>query len=435
MLLVSVGFADAALRGNRPPNLLILLADDMGYGDVGYQGCRDFPTPNIDALAARGVRFTDAYATAPVCSPSRAGLLTGRYQERFGHEFNPRREQGLPLGEKLISDRLRAAGYATGLIGKWHLGSMPEQRPLARGFDEFFGFLEGHSVYFDATVLRGNEPVKESEYLTDAFAREACSFIERQSGMPWFLLVSFNAVHDPMQGTKERMARFPNIEDRDRRTYAAMVVAMDEAVGAVLKTLEKSGQAADTFVVFANDNGGPTLPGTTRNASSNAPLRGSKRTLLEGGIRVPLILAWPGRLTAATYSFPVMLADVTASLLKLAQVPSPGPALADGVDLLPYINGKRRDAPHQVLYWRYGKQGAIRKGDYKLVRYDSNADTRLGPIQPPTEFKLYNLKADIGETRDLIKEQPERAAALKAEWDAWDGTLAQPLWRNARDRN
>ena len=429
------GVAAAASSDARPPNLLVLLADDMGYGDVGYHGCRDIPTPNIDALAARGVRFTDAYASAPVCSPSRAGFLTGRYQEKFGHEFNPRREQGLPLSEKLISDRLRAAGYVTGLVGKWHLGSMPAQRPLSRGFDEFFGFLEGHSVYFDATVYRGTEEVKEPEYLTDAFAREAVSFVERHRGIPWFLFLSFNAVHDPMQGTQDRLARFRNIENGQRRIYAAMTVAMDEAIGRVLRALEKSGQAENTLLVFANDNGGPTLPGTTQNASSNAPLRGSKRTLLEGGIRVPLVLAWPGHLKSASYSSPVMLTDVTATLLKAAGVPSPGPDLADGVDLVPFIRGQRKEVPHPVLFWRSGGQAAIRKGDFKLVRYDSNADTRLGPNQPPTGFKLYDLKNDIGETHDLIREQPERAAALEAEWEAWDRTLAQPLWRNSRDRN
>lgn len=428
------GTVAAAPSGARPPNLLVLLADDMGYGDLGYHGCRDIPTPTIDALAARGVRFTDAYASAPVCSPSRAGFLTGRYQEKFGHEFNPRREQGLPLGEKLISDRLKAAGYITGLVGKWHLGSMPAQRPQSRGFDEFFGFLEGHSVYFDATVLRGNEEVHEPEYLTDAFAREAVSFVERHRGKPWFLFVSFNAVHDPMQGTEERLARFKNIENEQRRIYAAMTVAMDEAVGRVLRALEKSGQAENTLVVFANDNGGPTLPGTTQNASSNAPLRGSKRTLLEGGIRVPLVLAWPGHLKSASYSAPVMLTDVTATLLKAAGLSSPGPELADGVDLFPYILGKQKELPHPVLYWRYGGQAAIRKGDYKLVRYDSNADTRRGPNQPPTDFKLYDLNKDIGETHDLMGEQPERAAALKSEWESWERTLAKPLWRNSRDR-
>lgn len=419
----------------RPPNLLVLLADDLGYGDLGFHGSREIPTPHIDALAAVGVRFTAAYATAPVCSPSRAGVLTGRYQQRFGHEFNPRREQGLPLEEELVSDRLHAAGYVTGLVGKWHLGSAEAMRPLRRGFDEFFGFLEGHSDYFDAPLLRGNEPVKEQEYLTDAFAREAVSFIGRHQGSPWFLLVAFNAVHDPMQATEARLARFAHISDPQRRIYAAMTVAMDDAVGAVLRALEASGQAKDTLVVFANDNGGPTLPGTTRNASSNAPLRGSKRTLLEGGIRVPLVLSWPGRLSAATWSSPVMLTDVTATLLATAGATSAGHPPADGIDLLPFLQGERIGEPHRSLYWRFGGQAAIRQGDYKLVRYDSNADTALGANQPVTDFKLYHLGNDIGETCDLASEEPQRVAAMAADWDAWNATLVPPLWRNARDRN
>ncbi len=421
--------------GARPPNLLVLLADDMGYGDVGYHGCRDIPTPNIDALAARGVRFTDAYATAPICAPSRAGLLTGRYQQRFGFEFNPRREQGLPVVEKLVSDRLHAMGYVTGLLGKWHLGSTEAMRPLRRGFDEFFGFLEGHSTYFEAPLWRGNEEVKEPEYLTDAFAREAVSFVERHRGKPWFLFVSFNAVHDPMEATKDRLARFPNIGNDQRRIYAAMTVAMDEAVGRVLQALKESGQAENTLVVFANDNGGPTLPGTTQNASSNAPLRGSKRTLLEGGIRVPLVLAWPGHLKPSVWQTPVILTDVTATLMTAAGVPSSEFRQTDGVDLLPFLLKERSGIPHEVLYWRLGDQAAIRRGDYKLVRYDSNADTELGPNQPATDFKLYHLGKDIGETHDLASAEPERAASMAADWAAWNATLVPPSWRNSRDRH
>jgi len=419
----------------RPPNILFIVADDMGYADVGMHGCTEIPTPNIDALAASGVRFTSAYVSAPICSPSRAGLLTGRYQERFGHEFNPRREQGLPLTERTIADRLRASGYHTALIGKWHLGETPAMHPLQRGFDEFYGFLAGSSHYFGATLLRGTEPVAESEYLTDAFGREAVAFLRRSWDRPWFLMLSFNAVHDPMEATADRLAKFPGVADKARRTYDAMTLAMDDAIGAVRRELAATGQEANTLVVFVNDNGGPTLPGTTRNASINAPLRGSKRTLLEGGIRVALVVSWAGRLKPGVFEQPAIQLDLTATALAVAGVKVQPEWGLDGVDLLPYLQGDQAGIPHPVLYWRLGAQMAIRVGDYKLVRYDSNADTRIGPNQPPTDYRLYNLAADIGETRDLSAAQPQRMADMRAKWEAWNATLIDPLWRNSRDRN
>src|SRR5687768_2326809 len=220
----------AALQAaERKPNILLIVGDDMGYADVGFHGCKDIPTPNLDALAASGVRFTNGYVTGPYCSPTRAGLLTGRYQQKFGHEFNAGGAgSGLPVTEKTIADHLRSAGYATALVGKWHLGSAEQFHPQKRGFDEFYGFLGGAHDYFNKTgVLRGNEQVKELEYMTDAFGREAVSFVERNKAKPWFLYLAFNAVHTPMQAPEERIAKFSAIADKKRQTYAAMMVAMD----------------------------------------------------------------------------------------------------------------------------------------------------------------------------------------------------------------
>jgi arylsulfatase A-like enzyme len=395
--------------------------------------------------------------------------LIGRYQTRFGHEFNPgnaQRQQrrrraaqadlesqaqptqeaerprraragrpafGLPLSETTIADRLKAAGYATGLVGKWHLGGGEGFRPQSRGFEEFFGFLGGAHPYFPGqgtAILRGNERVEEKEYLTDALAREAVAFIDRHREQPFFLFLSFNAVHTPMHATDQRLEKFKSISDERRRTYAAMMSAMDDAIGAVLGKLQSAGLEDNTLVFFISDNGGPTMPGTSGNASINKPLRGSKRTTLEGGIRVPFFLKWPGKLPAAkVYDQPVIQIDILPTALAAAQVEIPTDSNLDGVNLLPHLSGENAEPPHDALYWRFGQQMAIRQGDWKLVRYDPRVDGGTGRA---TESKLYNLAADIGENNDLIDEEPEKAAALQAAWDQWNTSNVRPLWRDGR---
>jgi arylsulfatase A-like enzyme len=259
----------------RKPNVLLIVGDDMGYADVGFHGCQDIPTPHLDALAAAGMRFTNGYVSGPYCSPTRAGLMTGRYQQRFGHEFNPSGSDGLPLGEATLADRLKSAGYITGLVGKWHLGAAAELHPQRRGFDEFYGFLGGSHDYFkSAGILRGTEPVSDLDYTTDAFAREAERFIDRHRSQPWFLYLAFNAVHTPMQATDKRLETFSGTADPKRRTYNAMMLAMDEAIGRVRSKLAEAGLDQNTLVVFISDNGGPTMRGTTTNGSCNTPLRG-----------------------------------------------------------------------------------------------------------------------------------------------------------------
>ncbi len=443
---------------NDKPNIIVIVGDDMGYADIGVHGCRDIPTPHIVALAAGGVRCTNGYVSGPYCSPTRAGLLTGRYQTRFGHEFNPgrggqtqrravRQQQaqrrrlggrdrniGLPLSETTLADWLKKAGYATGLVGKWHLGSANRFRPQRRGFDEFFGFLGGGHSYFPepgAAILRGAELVDEQEYLTDAFSREAVDFIDRHADQPFFLYLPFNAVHTPMHADEARLEKFKHINEEQRRTYAAMMSAMDDAIGAVLAKLRDQQLEDNTLVFFISDNGGPTMPGTAGNGSRNDPLRGSKRTTLEGGIRVPFFVKWPEQLPAGkVYDQPVIQLDILPTALAAAGVEAPVDAKFDGMSLLPYLRGENDGNPHDALYWRLGQQMAIRQGDWKLVRYDPAVDGMEGRA---TDAKLYNLADDIGESRDLIEEDPEKAKSLQAAWDKWNESNVPPLWADGSD--
>ncbi len=417
------------LAADAKPNIVLIVGDDMGYADVGFHGCKDIPTPHLDKLAESGSRFTNGYVTGPYCSPTRAGLLTGRYQQRFGHEFNPAGVQGMPVTEKTIADRLKSAGYKTALVGKWHLGSQPQFHPQERGFDEFFGFLGGAHDYFDDQgILRGKESVQEEAYLTDAFAREAEAFIEKNQKQPFFLYLAFNAVHTPMQADDPRLKKFAAIENKTRRTYTAMMSAMDDGIGRVLAKLNSSGLEKNTLVMFISDNGGPTMPGVTINGSINTPLRGSKRTTLEGGIRVPFVISWPGTIKPSTFDQPAIQLDLHATALAAAGITLPADTKRDGVNLLPHLSGETKTPPHDALYWRFGTQSAIRAGDFKLVRYDTTAD--LDPDQPNaiSPAKLYNLKDDIGETKDLAATMPDKVKELQAKWDTWNASNKDPLW-------
>lgn len=462
--LVGISFLPAELVvAAERPNVLVIVGDDMGYADLGIQGCTDIPTPNLDGLAKSGVRCTSGYVSCPYCSPTRAGLMTGRYQTHFGHEFNPGGAQaasqrkakakgkraadsagdeavdgddqvGLPLSQTTFAQRFKDAGYTTGWVGKWHLGGAEKFQPQNRGFEDTFGFLGGAHGYFSSArplLRRGGKPVEEKEYLTDAFGREALAFLDRHAEEPFFLYLAFNAVHTPMDATDERLQKFKGIADEKRRTYAAMMSAMDENIGKVLAKLDELKLAESTLVFFISDNGGPTMQGTSTNSSCNDPLRGSKRTTLEGGIRVPFFVRWPGKLPAGkVYDKPVIQLDILPTALAAAEVTVPVEAKLDGVDLLPYFNGKKNDGPHDTLYWRFGPQMAIRHGDWKLVRYDPAADGATGRV---TDAKLYNLKDDIGETRDLIQAQPQKVKELQATWDKWNELNVPALWGGRGD--
>jgi arylsulfatase A-like enzyme len=442
-VLLSIGLTflasagDVHAGGKRKPNILVIVGDDMGYGDVGFHGCKDIPTPHLDGLARRGTRFTSGYVSGPYCSPTRAGLLTGRYQTRFGHEFNPGGGMsGLPVDQVTLANRLKSLGYVTSLVGKWHLGGAAKFHPQQRGFDEFFGFLGGAHSYFGGkaeSLFRGTTPVVEKEYLTDAFAREAVAFIDRNKERPFFLYLAFNAVHTPMHATEGGLKKFEDIADKTRRTYAAMLSSMDDAVGTVLEKLQKAGLDEDTLIFFFSDNGGPTMPGTTVNGSRNHPLRGSKRTTLEGGIRVPFVIAWKGTLPAGkVFEHPVIQLDVLPTSLAAAGVEVPAEPKLDGVNLLPYLTGEKTGRPHETLYWRFGQQMAIRSGDWVLVRYDVNADgaVKAGKkgMANVTAPKLYNLTDDLGQTKDLSEAQPERVRQMQDAWERWNAQQAAPLW-------
>ncbi|MBI5773337.1 MAG: sulfatase-like hydrolase/transferase [Verrucomicrobia bacterium] len=430
-LALSLAFSLPILAAaeTKRPNLVIILADDMGYADIGAHGCQDIPTPNIDSLAKDGVRFTDAYANGSFCTPTRAALMSGRYQHRSGMEDLSNVSGPLPKAVTTLPDRLRAAGYTTGMAGKWHLGDQAGFTPVDRGFDEFFGFTGGGHIYvpkanskgeYAAPILRNREPVKESRYLTDAFGEEAAAFVGRQRGAtkPFFLYLAFNAVHTPLEATEKYLQRFPNITEPKRRTYAAMLSAMDDAVGLVLAKLDAIGQRDNTLVFFTSDNGGPT----TRNAvngSRNTPLRGSKCETFEGGIRVPLLARWPGVLAAgAVYRQPVISFDLAATTLALAGADAKG---VEGVDLIPFLTAKKSGAPHDVLFWRNRTRSnnyGARQGDWKFV-HSTEGDAEPGPKQTPARDMLFNLASDIGEQRDLAAQHPDKLAALKQLYETW----------------
>ncbi len=443
------------------PNIVILFADDLGYGELGCQGNPEIPTPHIDSIAEAGIRFTNGYVSAPNCSPSRAGLLTGKYQTRFGYEFNPvgaRNENpqiGLPRSERTIAEILQRAGYTTGLIGKWHLGGTAEYHPRRRGFDEFFGFLhEGHFfvpppwrgvttmlrrqalpdgsqgrweeseslVYsthmgqneppYDANnpILRDGQPVTEEMYLTDAFTRESLDFIDRHKDKPFFLYLSYNAVHSPLQAKNADMEPFSQIEDVHRRIFSGMLASLDNSVGAVLDKIRGAGLEQTTLIFFLSDNGGPTRELT----SSNAPLRGEKSQVYEGGLRVPFLVQWKGQLPAGkTYQEPVISLDIFATALAAAGLPLPEGI--DGVNLLPYLKEEANGSPHDTLYWRQGPRTALLANPWKLLTMDGGK-----------RWELYHLEDDISESQDLAEVEPDQLEKLKQIWERLDGEMAEP---------
>ena len=436
-LLIVCAFASSALAQSVPPNIVVILADDLGYDNVGSNGCLDIPTPNIDSIATNGVRCTNGYVTHPFCSPSRAGLITGRYQQRFGHEYqakgdasNPR--LGLPMGEILLPQILKPAGYVCGAVGKWHLGEAFNLHPIQRGFDEFFGFLGGANHYYNAEVLRDETPLTETEYLTDAFTREGVSFINRHATEPFFLYLAYNAVHSPYDKPPQiYLERVSYITDPGRKNYAAMVVALDDGVGQVLATLQANNLLENTLVFFLSDNGAPIDAATDGEISNNAPLRGYKTNVLEGGIRVPFAVQWTGRLPGHTvYEKPISSSDIVATAAAAAGVSLPTDRVYDGVNMIPYLAGEQV-SPKRTLFWRWfglGKDGppgcvdtiwAVRSGRLKLVTEKHTTG------HPPA---LYNLSNDIGEVTDLAATRPRDVDSLQKLYDQWSTGLISPLW-------
>ncbi len=432
-------------RGKRTkPNILVIVADDLGYADIGVHAGKGVPTPNIDKLAKAGVRCTNGYVSAPYCSPSRAGLLTGRYQTRFGHEFNPHvgleGKLGLPLDQRTIANLLRSADYATGLVGKWHLGFSRDHHPQSRGFDDFFGFLVGghnYTMHKNAkpkfgnamahnVIHRGREIVQPDGFATEVFTDEAIGFMKRHQEKPWFLYLACNAVHTPLEIDPRVKDRIPaDVKDPARRGYLALLLGLDDAVGRLLTHLQQTGADRDTLIIFISDNGGSGLaPFLAYNAGINFPLRGNKGQTLEGGIRVPFLIAWPGRLPAGkTYDHPVIALDILPTACALAGAKAP--ANVDGVNLMPHLLGEKTEPPHDALFWRFGPQKAVRKGNWSLV------DHRDFATKTSSGWELYDLAKDIGQKRNVAAENPKIVADLSQAWQQWNNQNVAPLWHGS----
>lgn len=417
------------------PNIIMILIDDAGYGDFGFQGSPNFKTPHLDQLAKSGVRFTSFYVAGETCAPSRAAVLTGRYQQRFGYEEinvhgimseNSKLlgdDMGLPTTQKTVADYLHGLGYRTMAIGKWHQGVADRYHPLKRGFDEFYGFRGGARSYFpyrnpkavshECLLERGFGNFKEHEgYLTDALAKEACDFMERSKEKPFFIYLAFNAVHTPMEPDPQDKDEFPQFEGK-RRIVAQLTLSLDRACGRVMDKVKELGLSENTIIVFTNDNGGPT----DENGSANYPLSGIKGTQLEGGMRVPGLISWPGHLTAGSvYDFPVSTLDLLPTFVKLGGGdPAALPGL-DGVDLIPFLQGKQTGRPHQTLHWKMEIRGAIREGDWKLLRF------------PDRPVELFDIVKDPGEQNNLADAYPDLVKQLMRKHFAWELELERPLF-------
>ena len=411
------------------PNIVVIVSDDQGYGDIScYEHPDEVSTPNMDRIAAEGVRFTSGYASCPVCAPTRAGLMTGRYHQRYGFYTAADSRTGLPVNETTVADLLRGAGYRTGVFGKWHLGYDEPFRPLARGFDEFYGFLgHGGHDYFDLSIssvhnsiYRGGEPIDDSGYLTRNLTREAVRFIDQNRERPFFLYLAYNAVHNPLQAPEEAVKRHSNPDPR-RNTYLAMLEILDEGVGEVLDALDRGGLADRTLVFYFSDNGGAR--GTT---AQNGPLRDYKHSVYEGGVRVPFLMRWPGRIAAGTVSDePVISLDVAPTALAAAGVDAPTDRPLDGKDILPALEGKLDGPLHEALYWswidRDSDNGwAVRRGRWKLLSDKHGVE-------------LYDLEADLGERNNLAQSEPDVRDRLQRLYYDWRDEMKPRMKRRRED--
>ncbi|MEZ9138878.1 MULTISPECIES: sulfatase-like hydrolase/transferase [unclassified Shewanella] len=457
--VVNVAYAaneSITLKAQTQPNILLIIADDAGYQDFGFQGSKVMKTPELDKLAEQSVQFSQAYVSAAVCGPSRAGLFTGKYQQRFGFEENNvpgymssagllADDMGLPVDQLTMADHLKSLGYQTALIGKWHQGSADRFHPLKRGFDSFYGFRSGARSYFsydnqgieyskhDRLERNFAEFEEPKKYLTDLFADETSAVIELQAkqSAPFFTVLSFSAVHTPMEAKSEDLAMFDHLSAR-RKSLAAMNFAMDRAVGQVLDKLNQLKIADKTLVVFMNDNGGPT----DLSSANNHPLSGTKASHFEGGIRIPFLMRWPDKLTALShYQQPISTLDLLPTFYQAA-----GGKLAtleeiDGVDLLPFLTAKTQVSatdnqssthikiqtrPHQNLYWKKENRGAIRSGDWKLMRF------------PDRPAELFNLANDPSELNNLASQQPDKVKLLYKALFQWELGLERPSWQLKR---
>ncbi|MBK1875803.1 sulfatase family protein [Pelagicoccus mobilis] len=450
-ILLSLCFSALAFSEDRRPNIVVIITDDLGYADVGFNGSSDIKTPALDKLAEGGTICSSGYAVHPFCGPSRAGLMTGRYPHEFGSQYNlPRNSDsvvgfGIPLQEVFISEVLQEAGYYTGAVGKWHLGANDEYSPNGRGFDDFFGFRGGGHKYFPnkyqaayekqlkagvevivdniCPLERNGQEVRETEYLTDAFSREAVRFVEdaSQRDQPFFLYLAYNAPHSPMEAPAEDVARYSHIPDKKRRVYAAMVDIVDRGVEQLLGALVDKGVYDNTLIVFLSDNGGKLKYG-----SNNAPLRGEKGETAEGGHRVPMFFHWPEVVPAGrTYEHPISALDFYPTFLSLAKASLPTGKQLDGVDIWDrFLAGESAREGEPLFSMRYegnATQVGIRVDNWK-ANYDGS------------DWELYNLSSDPGEDHDLSSRYPERLTFLRAKANFWSDTHVEPKWIHDQER-
>lgn len=450
LIAVSVGNASAADAGqskadesNEKPNILFVLADDLGYNDVGFNGSKDIKTPNLDALADDGVTFDAAYVAHPFCGPSRAAIMTGRYPHKIGAQFNLPEDNsnvGVSADEPFIAQTMKNAGYFTGAMGKWHLGEAPQFHPNKHGFDEFYGFLGGGHNYFPEqfeaaynkrvaqgmtninmylTPLEHNgKEVRETEYITDGLSRQAVKFVDKAAAkkQPFFLYLAYNAPHVPLQAKEEDMAVFSQIKDEKRRTYAAMVYAVDRGVGRIVEQLKANGQLDNTLIVFMSDNGGKLGKG-----ANNYPLKEGKGSVQEGGFRTPMLMHWPKHTKAGTrFAHPVLALDLYPTFAAIGKASLPEGKMLDGKNIWPALQAN--EAPHKdefiyVLRHRNGySDAAARRNQFKAVKNHND------------DWKLYNIAQDISEDNDISAQHPDILRDMVSSMESWSWNNQQPKW-------
>ncbi|MGR5063511.1 sulfatase-like hydrolase/transferase [Photobacterium sp. DNB22_13_2] len=430
---------EAPSTSSQQPNVLFIFVDDIGYADMGFQNqSQDIVTPHMDKIAAEGAILSAGYVTASVCGPSRAGLMTGRYQQRYGYHDNtapfikePGIVQGLDLNAKTIGNYFQDAGYVTGFIGKSHDGDAKEYWPHNRGWQEFYGFNNGAADYFVSgfnsmnaeeraysSIHRNDELVDDFDgYLTDIFGNEAVEFIDRHHDKPFFLYVPFNASHGPMQAKQEDLERFSHIDDELRRKMVAMTYNMDLNIGKMVNKLEEHDLMDNTMIIFMSDNGGKPKG----NGSYNTPLNGEKNTYWEGGIRVPTTITWRGTIPPKqTIDTPMISLDILPTTLAMAGIEQQEQWQLEGENLLPLLKGEVSEIDERFLYWHTISKSAIRDNEWKLVIHN----TLVKNPKP----ELYKISEDISESNDLAGQHPEQVERLLAAFKRWDAENQEAKW-------
>lgn len=446
--VITLLLANYVMAQDSRPNILVVLCDDLGYNDVGFNGSKDIKTPELDKLAHGGTIFTSAYVAHPFCGPSRSAILTGRYPHFTGTAYNlfqnsseeDADNMGVPIEETYMSKILQEAGYYTSAVGKWHLGAAPKFHPNKRGFNNFYGFLGGGHEYFPEQYHKtyqeqlkkgiknirdylkplehNGRDIEETEYLTDAFSREAIRDIKiaAEKKKPFFIYLAYNAPHVPLQAKAEDLKKFANIKDKDRRTYAAMVYAVDRGIGQIVRNLKETKQYENTLIVFLSDNGGNTDHG-----ANNYPLKGTKGDTWEGGYRVPMFFHWPKKIDGKKhYDFPVSALDLYPTFVQLAKTKVSGNKKLDGKDIMADVLAGTDSYKDKMIYSLRYREGYSdvggRQGDWKITRMANEP------------WGLFNIKQDIGEKKNLSGRYPELLEKMVAETEKWTKGFVKPLW-------